>query len=695
MSQPQPSNGVSPTTRGLRHPPRQSALPLNDVTARLAIVALIAYERHSLLELPVFAVRPHPDVTMSAIIGTVYADNSSLQGQWEAYRADYLRLTEALAVAAARWVPKALIANLSTLDRFAAEVFADENPRQLLEAARVYNEWVVSQRSRYTEYVEGARNYRRVEIPAKRRMVEQEALERADNRHLRILFGHPDRRSLFADLAKSEEDVREALAEVLAEAREGIADFQKELQEDPERFWRYPPIVLAALRELNLRVAPDPLFVRFLLDVARHRSVDWWDLTSSVAGTAVVAAAFVVTGGWGAVLIGLVDLGVSGFSAYRAYLGARENEMAVRAGVFGQGQVLTDRRTSYGPTALEIAATIITGLDVAVGTLRVVRGAAARAESASAILSRRVGHGEAATGAETRAIREKATGGLGSNRAASDRRIEPQLPSQRSDELPERPPMEIESSTGRQAAADYPSNTELIEPPVLVSGEKFTVERLTDNTVGEVKTRRSHGLQRSEGGHMLEGRSVAEAKAGVGTPSRIVPPSGVYATERFVQGEPRLVIHAWLGVPKRRARLEDEMMSAANYGIQELASYQRAHPIGAGLGAEASEGIRLAPEFVNQALQNRSIEAFLRDLIHLTQGEQWLHLTTVVETHPRTLRLASIHYLVSAKKEGSLVTLFEAAIEVQRGGVARPGVRLPGSDMYTWGPWTGGSKSSP
>ena len=191
----------------------------------------------------------------------------------------------------------------------------------------------------------------------------------------------------------------------------------------------------------------------------------------------------------------------------------------------------------------------------------------------------------------------------------------------------------------------------------------------------------------AEGSYMTEAQASANGYTEAGAP-RATPPTGVYGVERPERGDPRIVLRAWLGPRQVRAGLEREMMSAAEYGVQSLQGMERAHSTGAGLGAESGEGIRLAPEVVNQAMQNRGIEAFLRALrdIALQTGER-IHLTTETQTHARTLRLASIHYIVEVQEGDRMITLFEAAIEVRRDGRARCGVRMPGSDTTTWGPW--------
>ena len=186
--------------------------------------------------------------------------------------------------------------------------------------------------------------------------------------------------------------------------------------------------------------------------------------------------------------------------------------------------------------------------------------------------------------------------------------------------------------------------------------------------------------------------TLAEARTAGARPARrrgaaaATSRSGVYSVRRTTGEEAGVVIRSWIGPPQTRARFENEMMSASEYAIDEIVDWERAHSQGAGLGVEAREAIRLAPPLVNQVLQNRGIERFLREMRDLAQGER-IHLTTVTETHTGTLRLASIHYSVEAVDADGRRTLFDAAIEVRRNGESRAGVRLPGSDSFTWGPW--------
>ncbi len=192
----------------------------------------------------------------------------------------------------------------------------------------------------------------------------------------------------------------------------------------------------------------------------------------------------------------------------------------------------------------------------------------------------------------------------------------------------------------------------------------------------------------AQGEYMSEADALARGHTEAGA-ARAMPPSSVYEVTRPALGEPRVVIRAWIEERSDRAGLEHEMMSAAEYGIAELEGYHRAHSTGAGLGAESGAAIRLAPgELVNQAMQRRGIEGFIRALADAAMEEGVrIHLTTETRTHSGTLRLASIHYAVEAATPEGRISLFDAAIEVRTNGQARAGVRMAGSDTYTFGPW--------
>lgn len=269
----------------------------------------------------------------------------------------------------------------------------------------------------------------------------------------------------------------------------------------------------------------------------------------------------------------------------------------------------------------------------------------------------------------------------GTARPVEPRTVDPALETTaETPRAPESTTVEAESAAAPEAPAPAPS----LEPSTSVSVN-------TRSGVFHPPGTRWHGSTGSNWRSMTLAEAEAAGFRRTGSGPGPPPETGVYEVVRPTRGDPRVVIRSWLGYRQARAGLERAMRSAGEYAIELIRGWQRAHSTGAGLGIESGEAIRLAPEMVNQALQNRGIEAFLRALRddYLPAGRD-VHLTTVTRTHSGTLRLASIHYIVEAPEAGGrMITLFEAVVEVRLDGMARPGVRSPGADTYTYGPWSG------
>ncbi|GAB1260351.1 eCIS core domain-containing protein [Aurantivibrio plasticivorans] len=236
----------------------------------------------------------------------------------------------------------------------------------------------------------------------------------------------------------------------------------------------------------------------------------------------------------------------------------------------------------------------------------------------------------------------------------------------------------VAESAYPQAAPEIP-----VEVPVLDPATQVTVN--TRSNIYYPPGVRYHGST----GRYWESMTLAEAEARGARatrlqPTRAAPPSGVYEVERPSEGLARVVLRAWLGRREARAGLERLMFSAGEYAVQIIQGWQRAHASGAGVGAESGRGIRLAPEFVNQILQNRGIERFLRRLRDQAfENNGQVHVTTIVETHPLTLRLRSITYRIEMLTEsGRMETLGDVTIDVTPEGHSTGSVRAAGSDAY-------------
>jgi hypothetical protein len=123
------------------------------------------------------------------------------------------------------------------------------------------------------------------------------------------------------------------------------------------------------------------------------------------------------------------------------------------------------------------------------------------------------------------------------------------------------------------------------------------------------------------------------------------------------------VIDMEVGSAVDRLGLEQTLPSGTQVNLE---GWQRAHQVGPGLGAESEVGIRYAPPDVNLQYQNSGIERFIREFNRNKAPGVRLLLRTVTETHPRSLRLKSISYRLSAARgEARPTILFESGIEIE------------------------------
>ncbi|EDZ67240.1 hypothetical protein NOC27_567 [Nitrosococcus oceani AFC27] len=123
-----------------------------------------------------------------------------------------------------------------------------------------------------------------------------------------------------------------------------------------------------------------------------------------------------------------------------------------------------------------------------------------------------------------------------------------------------------------------------------------------------------------------------------------------------------IVIQSEVGPPAKRKDYERKLLPGVKV---RLKGWERAHSQGAGTGAEAKAGIFYAPPKVNQELQNRGIEKYIRELYVNKPADVKLFLTTETKAYPGTLRLKTINYRVEAERGGQRRILFEASLEVE------------------------------
>lgn len=423
----------------LPHAPHTSSLAA--IAGRLTVVASVAYAEAHIMRLPRAALTGSGDVLFAAVLSRVYRHPWPELSARD-YLADVRPFMAEVESRARLWLDRAFEANLQTLSEIERFLLAPGVPRRIHEAARRHAERYQELPARYLPLRPGM--MRLVEDPASRLEREQLALAEVVCPELQLLCTHPNRTVLLQRLAVDEPTTVEVVHEVLAEARQGIAGFRRELSEDPEHLFRYSPIIAAGLGELGLAV--DPLLLRFVLDVARLRSTSVWEELVLVTGLSLMMAALVIT--TGPVAIGLLALeaGVSGLSAWRGYQRARENELAESAAVLSSGRAFTNQPTHYAGVALDLASALLVAFPLVIGGVRFVRnaGKSGGAAAEAAALGGRSRSAEASletsVSADTRLTREagvdlsqtKQARGLGSDAHGK----KPQMRERGLDEIP-------------------------------------------------------------------------------------------------------------------------------------------------------------------------------------------------------------------------------------------------------------------
>lgn len=140
----------------------------------------------------------------------------------------------------------------------------------------------------------------------------------------------------------------------------------------------------------------------------------------------------------------------------------------------------------------------------------------------------------------------------------------------------------------------------------------------------------------------------------------------------------RLIQSSLVGPGRERAGMEDNMFSqgesyertastpigpqAAGYHGTAL---ERGHLHGPGLGVESPFGIGLVPREVNQTLQNRGIEGWMRRLRDALPPGAELIYSTDVSWHPTSNRHSRIGYRLDIVLQGRRVPFAEFAIHIE------------------------------
>jgi hypothetical protein len=124
---------------------------------------------------------------------------------------------------------------------------------------------------------------------------------------------------------------------------------------------------------------------------------------------------------------------------------------------------------------------------------------------------------------------------------------------------------------------------------------------------------------------------------------------------------------ATIGSSLGRADLERAMYSMTQHGrLPAGIDWERAHALGQGTGFESPYHILYAPEYVNQELQNRGIEAYMRTLAEGARPGEQFRVRTRTQPHLGTERLAFIEYQVVLVGDGAVTEIATYRIDVTK-----------------------------
>lgn len=113
-----------------------------------------------------------------------------------------------------------------------------------------------------------------------------------------------------------------------------------------------------------------------------------------------------------------------------------------------------------------------------------------------------------------------------------------------------------------------------------------------------------------------------------------------------------------------RQDFEEDFFTGTEMGVPGLEGYQRAHAHGQSLGWESPYALYYAPEYVNQVIQNRGIERFLRVLRDRMRPGEELIIRTEVRPHWGSRRLQTIEYHIDVVRGTERVPVYRYRIDV-------------------------------
>lgn len=183
----------------------------------------------------------------------------------------------------------------------------------------------------------------------------------------KILSLHPKLVKILDYYAMSASLGDKLVHKLVAEAMAATAEFDATLRLNPERAWRYPPLITLGIVQLGLDDVYD--FPEYLVDIGHVINRSWVEDAIGVLGLVILLVGVLLVGPLavpGGALnvavtgVALADLATTGAAAQLTYVREREQDIAAIGGGFSAARIA--ERSDFSNSALAGAATLLCGI---------------------------------------------------------------------------------------------------------------------------------------------------------------------------------------------------------------------------------------------------------------------------------------------------------------------------------------------
>lgn len=196
----------------------------------------------------------------------------------------------------------------------------------------------------------------------KRQQIAIEVINQNDPTLLK-LFLHPNGVSILEAYDRSTSDGTRYTLKLLREASMYTDKFQNELKGNKEHVWRYPIVIAGGIRELGLDDIEG--FPQYALQLSQILGRDIVETAIGYIGMVLLCIPLAGgVGGIGAIVLGVVDLGLGGTSTVVSFMREHEKALAAKASGFMPNEQRLSNSSDYSETLLNGAFAIVSAIFV-------------------------------------------------------------------------------------------------------------------------------------------------------------------------------------------------------------------------------------------------------------------------------------------------------------------------------------------